>query len=191
MKYKFLVSAGFVIVLGIIVVLSFRIALLQRLIADSNGELSARMAAFESSVITLDKQVSFLKDQVPGLGEYMSGLQLHMAKMWFAAEASNWDLANYELHETSETMDAVAGLNVSRNNVDISVEIKSVLGSQIMNLQRAIDEQSLTAFTASYNKALSACNDCHNSFGYRFIHVTTPSAPPVTNQVWEKISPNK
>ena len=127
----------------------------------------------------------------PGLGEYMSGLQLHMAKMWFAAEASNWDLANYELHETSETMDAVAGLNVSRNNVDISVEIKSVLGSQIMNLQRAIDEQSLTAFTASYNKALSACNECHNSFGYRFIHVTTPSAPPVTNQVWEKISPNK
>ena len=191
MKFKFLVSAGFVIMLAIIVVLTFRIAFLQRFITDGNGALSARMAAFESSVITLDKQVGFLKDQIPGLGEYMSGLQFHMAKMWFAAQASNWDLADYELHETSEAIDAVAGLNVSRNNVDISDEIKSVLGSQIANLQKAIDEQSLAAFTASYNKALETCNNCHGSSGYRFIHVTTPSSPPVTNQAWEKVSPGR
>jgi hypothetical protein len=191
LKQKFLISTGFLIMLGVIVVLSFRIALLQRLITDNNGKLSDRIAAVESSVISLDKQVSLLKNQVPGLGEYMTGLQLHMAKMWFAAQASNWDLANYELHELSETIVAVVGLNVTRNNVDISDEIQSVLGSQIINMQKSIEEHNLAEFTGSYNKSLNACNNCHSSAGYRFIHITTPSAPPVTNQVWEEISAGK
>jgi hypothetical protein len=191
LKYKFLVSVGFLILLAVIVILSFRIALVQRLIAENNGKLSDRITAVESSVISLDKQVSFLKDQVPGLGEYMTGLQLHMAKMWFAAQASNWDLADYELHEISETIDAVSALKVSRNKVDISDEIKAVLGFEVANLETAIKEQSIVEFTTSYNKALNACNNCHSNAGYRFIHVTIPSAPPVTNQVWEEISPNK
>lgn len=191
MKQKFLVSLGFLILLAVIVILSFRIALVQRLITENNGKLSDRISAIESSVITLNKQISFLRDQVPGLGEYMTGLQLHMAKMWFAARASNWALADYELHEISETMDSVAGLNVSRNNVDISDKIKSVLGSQIADLQKPIDGRNLVEFTDSYNKALSACNNCYNSAGYRFIHITIPSAPPVTNQAWEEISTDK
>ena len=191
MKYKFLASLGFLVLLALIVILSFRIALVQRLITENNGKLSDRIVALESSVITLNKQISFLRDRVPGLGEYMTSLQLHMAKIWFAVRASNWDLADYELHEISETIDSVAGLSVSRNKVDISDEIKSVLGSQIVNLQKAIEEQSLPEFTTSYDKALNACNNCHNSAGYRFIHITIPSAPPVTNQAWEEISTDK
>jgi cytochrome c553 len=191
LKQRFIVSLGFLILIALIVIITFRIALVQRLITDNNGKLSDRIAAVESSIISLDKQVGFLRDQVPGLGQYMTGLQLHMAKIWFAARASNWNLANYELHEISETIDTVAALNISRNDVDISEEIKGVFGSQVFNLQKAIKEHNLSEFTASYNEALTACNDCHGSAGYRFIHITIPSAPPVTNQLWEEISTDK
>lgn len=42
----------------------------------------------------------------PGLGEFMTTMQLHMGKVWFAGKASNWDLARYELDELRETMEA-------------------------------------------------------------------------------------
>jgi hypothetical protein len=44
----------------------------------------------------------------------MTTIQLHTAKLWFAAKASNWELAVYELHELEETMEAVKKLNVEK-----------------------------------------------------------------------------
>jgi hypothetical protein len=189
MKQKFLVIIGYLFLLAVIVILTFRVAFLQRLIADNNKKLSDRMAAFESSVISIDGQIGSLKNQAPGLGEYMTGLQLHMAKLWFAAHASNWGLADYELHELSETADAVAALKVSRNNIDISDEIKHALGPGIDALQKSIDGHVITGFTDSYTETLNSCNGCHDSAGYPFIHITEPLAPPVTNQLWEEFSP--
>lgn len=191
MKQKFLIILAFLFLLAIIVVLTFKVAFLQRLIADNNEKLSDRMSAFESSVISADEQIGSLKGQVPGLGEYMTGLQLHMAKLWFAAQASNWGLADYELHELSETADAVAALKVSRNNIDISDEIKHALGPGIDALQRSIDEHVIARFTDSYTETLNSCNGCHDSAGYPFIHVITPSSPPVTNQLWQVFTPEK
>ena len=191
MKQKFLIILGFLFLLAIIVVLTFRVAFLQRLIADNNEKLSDRMSAFESSVISADGQIGSLKEQVPGLGEYMTGLQLHMAKLWFAERASNWKLADYELHEISETADGVAALKVSRNDVDISDEIKHALGPRIATLQQSIDGHSIAGFTDSYTETLNSCNGCHDTAGYPFIHITEPSAPPVTNQTWEETPPDK
>lgn len=191
MKEKFLIIIGYLFLVAVVVILTFRMAFLQRLIVDNSEKLSDRMSAFESSVISADGQISSLKDQVPGLGEYMTGLQLHMAKMWFAAEASNWQLAEYELHELSETADAVAALKVSRDKIDISDEIKKALGPRITALRQSIDGHGTAGFADSYSAALNSCNGCHDSAGYPFIHITIPSAPPVTNQLWEEFSPGK
>jgi len=191
MKQKFLIIIGYLFLLAVIVILTFRVAFLERLIADNNKKLSDRMAAFESSVISADGQISSLKEQVPGLGEYMTGLQLHMAKLWFAARASNWGLADYELHELSETADAVAALNVSRNDIDISDEIKPRLASGITTLQKSIDGHNIAGFTDSYTETMNSCNGCHDSAGYPFIHIITPSSPPVTNQLWQVFTPEK
>ena len=35
----------------------------------------------------------------PGLGEIMSGIQTHHAKLWFAGINENWKLADYEVKE--------------------------------------------------------------------------------------------
>jgi len=41
----------------------------------------------------------------PGLGEFMSGIQVHHAKLWFAGSAGNWKLADFEIGEIRETLD--------------------------------------------------------------------------------------
>ena len=42
------------------------------------------------------------KGYEPGLGELMSLNQMRHAKLWFAGQARNWELADYELDELEE-----------------------------------------------------------------------------------------
>src|SRR5664279_1668764 len=49
-----------------------------------------------------------LKDTYkPGFGEFMSGIQAHHAKLWFAGQNQNWKLANFEIHEIMEAIDDI------------------------------------------------------------------------------------
>jgi len=41
----------------------------------------------------------------PGLGEFMTATQLRHAKLWFAGNAANWPLADYEIGELGEGFD--------------------------------------------------------------------------------------
>jgi hypothetical protein len=120
----------------------------------------------------------------PGLGEFMTAMQLHMGKLWFAGKADNWDLARYELDELRETMEAAQNLHSTKNGLDISQMLAAVGQSQINQLATAIDEKYQNRFTQAYDEALSACNGCHEESGHRFIKITRPTAPPVTNQKW-------
>jgi hypothetical protein len=128
--------------------------------------------------------VKILKDLAPGLGEYMTTIQLHAGKLWFAAKATNWDLAQYELDELKETMEAAKGLNAEKNGIKISNVLDSVLQTQIAELDKSVKSKKQTDFQKSYDETLSACNGCHTEAGYKFIRIIRPSAPPVTNQQW-------
>ena len=40
----------------------------------------------------------------PGLGEFMSGIQVHHAKLWFAGTAGNWGPSDFEIKEIRESI---------------------------------------------------------------------------------------
>jgi len=121
----------------------------------------------------------------PGLGEFMTTMQLHMGKVWFAGKSSNWDLARYEIDELREAMEAAQSLHATKNGVDISNVLVSVLQTQISQLSEAVNRMNQSDFTHAYEDALSACNGCHEASGHRFIKITRPIAPPVPNQQWD------
>lgn len=139
-------------------------------------------AALQDSVKATQASVSAVKELAPGLGEYMTTIQLHAGKMWFAANAANWDLAGYELDELKETMEAAKALNTEKNGVKVSNVLDAVLKTQIAQLDAAIKSKSKAEFQNSYDAALSACNGCHSEAGFKFIQIVRPAAPPVTNQ---------
>ena len=153
----------------------------QRIRDQNNREL----AALQDSLKRAQADLATAKELAPGLGEYMTTIQLHAGKLWFAAKASNWDLAEYELDELKETMEATKGLNAEKNGVKISGVLDSVLQTQVARLAESIKRKSPTEFQKLYDETLSACNGCHTEAGYKFIHIVRPSAPPVTNQRWE------
>ena len=42
-------------------------------------------------------QIVLKNSYKPGLGEFMSQIQVHHAKLWFAGKNENWELANFEI----------------------------------------------------------------------------------------------
>jgi len=139
----------------------------------------------QESLKRVQAELASVKELAPGLGEYMTTIQLHAGKLWFAAKASNWELSQYELDELKETMEAAKALNAEKNGVKISNVLDSVLQTQVAQLAESIKRKSPAEFQKSYDDTLSACNGCHAEAGYKFIHIVRPSSPPVTNQKWE------
>jgi hypothetical protein len=101
-------------------------------------DLKTIVASLRDSLKDVQQQLDQLKQQAPGLGEYMSTIQLHAAKLWFEVGAANWDLALYELDEMSETMDGARALHVFKNGLDISGVLQSVQETQIPLMRQAI-----------------------------------------------------
>ena len=171
----------------VIVIVGLRVKLsnLEEDVRQRGENNRGTIAALQDAVKATQASVLAAKESAPGLGEYMTTIQLHAGKLWFAVNATNWDLARYELDELKETMIAAKTLNAEKNGVKVSNVLDAVLQSQIVQLEDAIKHKVKSEFQKSYNAALSACNGCHAEAGVKFIQIVRPSAPPVTNQRWE------
>lgn len=60
----------------------------------------------------------------PGLGEFMTATQLRHAKLWFAGEQNNWDLAAYEIDEIKEGLEDAARLFPTYEGIPVAEMIR-------------------------------------------------------------------
>jgi hypothetical protein len=176
---------GLIICAILIVILFLRVLDLESRLRSVSAPTGSGIAGLQASLKSVQTDLASAKELAPGLGEYMTTIQLHAAKLWFAAKANNWELAAYELHELEETMETVKKLNVEKNGVKISNVMDAVLKTQIAQLEDTIKTKNQSQFQKSYDETLSACNGCHTESGHRFIQIVRPTAPPVANQKWE------
>ena len=185
MKHSGYLAAAFGVCLIIVIFLLIKALNLSSELQVANEKNNRTAADLQASIKRAEAELVKLKETASGLGEYMTTIQLHAGKLWFAAKAANWDLAQYELDELKETMEAAKTLNAEKNGVKVSNVLDAVLQSQIVQLEDAIKHKVKSEFQKSYDAALSACNGCHTEAGVRFIQIVRPLAPPVTNQRWE------
>jgi hypothetical protein len=181
---------GLIICATLIVILFLRVLDLESRLRSVSEPTGSGIAGLQASLKSVQTDLASAKELAPGLGEYMTTIQLHAAKLWFAAKASNWRLAEYELHELEETMEAVKKLNVEKNGVKISNVMDGVLQTQIAQLEESVKQKNPAAFQKFYDETLSACNGCHTESRHPFIQIIRPIAPPVTNQKWEPLTKN-
>jgi hypothetical protein len=114
----------------------------------------------------------------PGLGEFMSGIQVHHAKLWFAGINQNWKLADFEMHEIGESMDNIRQFNTDRPEVKSLTMIDAPLDS----VNVAIQKKDLNSFKKSFNILTNTCNTCHRATDHGFNVVKMPDSPPFSNQ---------
>jgi len=113
----------------------------------------------------------------PGLGTVMIEYGRRMGLLWFADQADNWDLAQYQLTEMREIQEVAETTRPAR-----AAALKSFESSFLDPLEEQIKAKDKTKFESAYNSAIQGCNSCHGSQtsadwpqGFAFIKVQVPS----------------
>ncbi len=114
----------------------------------------------------------------PGFGEFMSSIQVHHAKLWFAGQNENWKLADFEIHEIKETIDAIRKYETERPESQKTGMLQPALDS----VNNAIQQKNISLFKSSYTLLTNTCNNCHRETDFEFNVVKIPEIPPFSNQ---------
>jgi hypothetical protein len=135
---------------------------------------------------TLQNRIDSLEKKLastykPGFGEFMSGIQVHHAKLWFAGKNQNWELADFEMHEIAESIDAIKEYQTEREESKKVDMLKPALDA----VNDAIQKKDSTLFNSSYLLLTNTCNNCHKAVNFGFNVVKAPDTPPFSNQAFK------
>jgi hypothetical protein len=133
-------------------------------------------AALQSKVDSLEKKLNHTYK--PGFGEFMSNIQVHHAKLWFAVKNQNWELADFEMHEIDEAIDDIKIYQPEREESKQVDMLKPALDA----VNDAIQKKDSILFNSSYLLLTNTCNNCHKAVNFGFNVVKVPETPPFSNQ---------
>lgn len=142
----------------------------------------------EKTEKSLQSQIDSLKQKInssyrPGLGEFMSNIQIHHAKLWFAGIAGNWDLSDFELKEIYESVDDIQTYCTDRPERELIPMIIPALDS----IRQAITNKNIVQFRNSFLILTNTCNRCHLASKHEFNVIRIPETPPFSNQDFQII----
>jgi hypothetical protein len=159
------------------------IAFLIVVILLSCNDSSKQVQQMQAKIDSLQKQLG--NEYRPGLGEFMLGLQLHHAKLWFSGQNQNWPLADFEVHEILESLDDIRQFCVDRP------EVKAIgmINPAIDSVNHAIQQKDPSSFKRGFFLLTNTCNDCHKATNHGFNVVTIPNNLPVVNQDFKSSQP--
>jgi hypothetical protein len=130
----------------------------------------------------LENKLEEVKSYKPGFGEFMSNVQIHHAKLWFAGKNQNWKLTEFEINEIKETFDDLKIYQSEREETKLIPMISVALDS----VSSSIEQKDLKLFKNSFVLLTNTCNDCHLAAHFEFNKIKIPETPPFSNQVFEK-----
>lgn len=111
----------------------------------------------------------------PNIGEIMTLQQERHFKLWFAGQAGNWPLADYEIGKLKDGFDDV-------DKVIGGDTIGKAVGAPISALEKAIESKDKTSFVRAFDQLTAGCNSCHRTLDHAYIAIQRPNASPYGNQ---------
>jgi hypothetical protein len=130
----------------------------------------------QARIDTLEKKLA--GTYRPGFGEFMSSVQAHHAKLWFAGQNQNWPLADFEIHEIKEVLEDLKTFQTERKESQLLNMIEPAIDSVALS----IEQKKPVMFINSYIVLTQVCNNCHRSTHFEFNVVKIPEASVFSNQ---------
>jgi mono/diheme cytochrome c family protein len=127
----------------------------------------------------------------PGLHAMMLELQLRHATLWFAGEAANWELADYQIHELEGLLEEIARYHPTYRDHPIGELLQAMLEPAIEEMEDAVDAADAAAFTAGFDRLTAGCNACHAATERGMIVIQRPRTPPLDNLRFAPGSPER
>ncbi|MDQ1703940.1 MAG: hypothetical protein QOF18_306 [Frankiaceae bacterium] len=109
----------------------------------------------------------------PGMDRLMAEVGARTHRLYYAAQAQNWRLADYFYRSIVKQLRLCA---VSRPKYD--EEMTAYLDKDCTPVRDAIKAGDLVAFDAAYAHLIERANDLHGVFGKPWIHWVTPRTAP-------------
>lgn len=139
-------------------------------------------------VQVLQNRIDSLKHEIeeaykPGFGDFMSSLQVHHGKLWFAGQNQNWELADFEIHEIEEAIEDIRKYQKDRKES----QMMTMIEPSLERIEVAIDQKDPVLFKKEYIELTNTCNSCHRSTDHGFIVVKSPDSPPFSNQKFKPL----
>lgn len=150
------------------------------ILALSCNNKSQQYAKLQAEIDSLQQKLD--DTYKPGFGEFMSAIQVHHAKLWFAGTNENWPLAKFEINEIMELLDDLQKYETDRPEIKQIPMINPALDS----VNKAISSRNKDSFVNSFELLTNTCNNCHHAVNYEFNHVKIPDTPPFSNQVFKQ-----
>src|SRR5689334_23256012 len=115
------------------------------IIAWSCHPSTDQLQSMQSQIDSLEHKLN--SSYKSGLGEFMNGIQMHHAKLWFAGTNENWPLAAFEVDEIKE------GLADIKAYITDRPETKKIdmIFSPLDSVAQAIRSQNLVLFKSTFS----------------------------------------
>ncbi len=140
---------------------------------------TSRFVIFLVLAVVAAGLVGCSKGYEPGLGELMSLTQMRHAKLWFAGQAGNWKLADYELDELEEGFADVVEFHPTHKNgpLPVSELVPKIMTEPLKQVRAAIRARDTESFIRAFDTVTAGCNSCHQATNFGFNVVRRPSGP--------------
>lgn len=110
----------------------------------------------------------------PGLARIMPDIGIRTWKMYYAAQANNWTLANFQLKEIKELMEL--GM-FTRPKYEADLE--EFINEKMSGMEKAIKAEDFSAFDSAFQEAVSQANAYHEKHDKGFLRWKLPDMPPL------------
>lgn len=113
----------------------------------------------------------------PDLLFLMASMQRFGEKLYLAAEAGNWPLADLYAHELEEAAEELIEGGFEKNDVDLGDFARLNFLPALERVEAAVRAGDAAAFEPAYAALAASCNACHAASGYGLVRIIVPTDP--------------
>jgi hypothetical protein len=159
--------------------------------------LAQQAVVTKPDMASLHAEVERLKGIIPDQAHAMQDVDYHFTNLWFAANQSNWPLAQFYFNETRLHLRwAVRIIPVRKDNAGQEIKLQNILeaveNGPLTQLDESIKAKDREKFVAAYEFTLTTCYSCHKAADKPYLRPRIPEHPASTmmnfdpNATWPK-----
>jgi hypothetical protein len=119
----------------------------------------------------------------PAMDDLMTMLiQPRHLKLYYAGEAKNWKLADFQLRELRQALSRIGRTIPNYRKIGVDDAVASIFTEKAVAVEAAIKSGDAAKFKAAYTEMTGACNACHAAMEHEFLVIKAPEGNVYPNQ---------
>ncbi|TXD37127.1 hypothetical protein FRC98_10350 [Lujinxingia vulgaris] len=115
------------------------------------------------------------------LGAHMFEIGRRYSAVWYAGEAGNKGMVDYQIHEIEEVIEELREAKPVEEGIDVVDYFDRSVLPGLEKIEEAIEAGDTATFEKEYDAVIAQCNACHTATKHDFIAIGRPQFNPYPN----------